>query len=323
MVTYGVSETFREQMNNESVRKVENSQRLSILYKFVEWNYSSLTTAIGMFSDIRNFLLIHNNQKKYLVFHLRERITLELFNYLAVVKTLADQTRDLFTECYDSTLMPEYEQNTAALANDPIVRFIHKLRDYFIHYEPVALNINQIMSKEGISIELHLMKNKLLEWHGWNKEASDFLAAQEDTFDLSVVLKEYQQKITDFHVWFQGDQKRVLAKDWEVADSFEKKLQEETAQKSLEVIEELAGIPEAFELGHFHAHLSSVTPVAFWARVDSRSDSFDNHMTAITNELIELGCDEERTRNALGRINEKIQYAENAKQTTKETSANT
>ena len=305
----GISQTTRDRMNNASVQKVENSFRLNSLYQFVDKNFLILHNSISTFTDLNNFLRIHLNQTKFIAFEMRDNISLFIFNYLSAVKSLVDHTRRLYEDEYQS-IMPEYEIRKNALINEPLIKFVHNLRDYFTHYKPLELNTNQIMSPDGIKIELHLISKTLLEWDGWKRASKSFIESQGASINVAVVLTNYKIRIEHFHHWFQGEQKRILADDWSVFEDFNRREKEESAEKCLEIIEELASIEEAFTFRHYESLLASATSPNFWAFITTNSNSAQNRLEATIQSLIALGCDEGRVRGAYVTIEKKLQFAQ-------------
>jgi|GEM_PF-6102242 len=306
--TEGVSALYRERMASKEVASVENSLRLNILYKLVDRNYFMLQKAIEDFTNPQRFLEFHTNQQKVWGLAFRENIVLLIFNYLAAVKTLADHTRNLYRE-HGSTLMPDYERRKDELAKDELIRFMHDLRDYFVHYRPPELNTNYIFNPDGLIIQVQLIPKKLLEGYAWKASARSFLQKQNQPLNVKDIFTEYQAKIEGFHTWFQEEQRRILAREWTVFGDFNSRLKTECAERCLKVVEELAESAEAFTFLHYESVLASATPHHFWASIIEHQ-SAENRLQATIDALIELGCDETRIRNAYCEIEKKLRYVQ-------------
>src|ERR1051325_5348715 len=139
-----------------------------------------------------------------------KEVVRRLHNFVASAVTLVEHTRIIARELYTETeFMNEYDQQIAErFVNNPIVQFVHKLRNYILHRDlPVTsaqftfdANATEVNNSVVIDIE------ELRKWDGWNPVSRKFIEHAARDEKLEDIVKSYTSIIVDFHQWFHQKQ---------------------------------------------------------------------------------------------------------------------
>lgn len=130
-----------------------------------------------------------------------------LHNWLASAKTLVDQTRRFVRKHYAGhELKSEYDRRVAALAADPAVITVQKLRNFMLHYDtlPIRSSINWATAESESVRHLELGTAVLLEFDGWGAVASQYLKDQGESLDLPATVAHYDGSVTSLYEWLHG-----------------------------------------------------------------------------------------------------------------------
>ncbi len=190
-----------------------------------------------------------------------EKVGCLLHNMVAATKTLVDHARKLNKDLYGNAKTsaklrkpgkhhgsPEYARRVRSLAADPVVAFVHKLRDLFTHWKMPS--IVYVDHSDG-SRTIALSRKDLLKWSEWNAPAHRFLRGSTEDIDIGVVGDEYMKVIRSFYEWFTGQLEKVHAADYATVNA---KLAEIARLRAPEVFRSLAQDVANVEAGLMTAH---------------------------------------------------------------------
>jgi hypothetical protein len=124
-------------------------------------------------------------------------------NYMASVKTLVDHTRVIVEGQQDPAFQEEYERHKVVVIDNPLSSFLHRLRNYVLHYglPGFAQRVSISRAADAPAFELFFDKSALERWDGWTAESRKYLDSQPDQFDLRALVGEYAELIEDLYVW--------------------------------------------------------------------------------------------------------------------------
>lgn len=136
-----------------------------------------------------------------------------LHNFVAATMSLVDHTRNVYKELYSQTgKFPDYQDRIDRdFKDDPLVQFVHCLRQYCQHYRAPNISIQHSWNKndEKIKNTVNLLKNDLEMFSRWNTDARKYLDQIEERVDVYEFITTYRKKILDFQVWFNSRQKEI------------------------------------------------------------------------------------------------------------------
>jgi DNA-binding transcriptional regulator YiaG len=130
----------------------------------------------------------------------REPVRL-LFNFLASAVMLVDVRRRLFRGSeWEDAYQTEVDTR---LKGDPVVAFVHGLRNRATHYLVPLVTISFRWTEDRTRQEVHyfLHKSMLLEWTNWDPLAKIFLRDAGEEIDLLAVTAQYYAKISALNDW--------------------------------------------------------------------------------------------------------------------------
>jgi hypothetical protein len=137
-------------------------------------------------------------------------IVRHLHNFLAAAKSLVDQTRVLIEEHYTGTDVAKRFQVkiTDDLSEDPLVKFVHDLRNYMVHrgLPPTSMTLNatrtSINGPAEVATSIYTDRDKLLQWDRWTAPAREFLKNQPERFRILEFSAPYGERILRFYERF-------------------------------------------------------------------------------------------------------------------------
>ncbi len=173
----------------------------------------------GYLMDVRNRDLLEKS--------LSEVIRL-LHNFVAAAMSLVDHTRNIYDKLYNGTgKFPDYQDRiNKEFVNDPLVQFVHCLRQYCQHYRAPDISIQTSWNKnDGRSKKtIDLLKDDLKVFSSWNANASKYLNLIEKRVDVDELVGTYRKKVLGFHVWFNSRQKEIHKTEFDLLRKKEEEL---------------------------------------------------------------------------------------------------
>ena len=98
-----------------------------------------------------------------------------LHNFVAAAMSLVDHTRNIYDKLYSKTgNFPDYQERiNIEFANDPLVQFVHCLRQYCQHYKApnISIKFSWKTGDEKLKKTIFLLKNDLKAFDSWNANA--------------------------------------------------------------------------------------------------------------------------------------------------------
>lgn len=206
------------------------------LYKSLEGFSISLYIFNRNYSDLEKILdFLTNNKKSEYLLDIRNKDQLDrlleeiirlLHNFVATAMSLVDHTRNIYVKLYSGTeKFPDYQDRiNNEFANEPLVQFVHCLRQYCQHYRAPNISI-QISFKNGIMKKtVNLLKEDLKMFGSWNANAKKYLDLIEERVDIFELINTYRKKVLDFHVWFNTRQKEIHKTEFDLLRKREEEL---------------------------------------------------------------------------------------------------
>ncbi|MBB3811100.1 hypothetical protein [Pseudochelatococcus contaminans] len=148
-------------------------------------------------------------------------ISRHLHNFLAAAKTLVDHTRALVAEHYDGTpLQTAYQDRlNAGPGREPVVAFIHDLRNYMLHRGPpgtsmfVRFDRNDPDTDATIKTGIHLELTSLAAWPKLSARARQFIADKGDKLDFRQFVDDYLTHVRALHAWLDQELETLHRED--------------------------------------------------------------------------------------------------------------
>jgi hypothetical protein len=126
-----------------------------------------------------------------------------LHNFLASAKSIVEMDRNIIRASLGQELINTYEaESKLRFAEDPLCQFVQQLRNYCLHVaNPI---VGSQVSGKGNDFEtafLHLVKQSVMSWTGWNAPARSFLKDCAAHIRLQPIIKSYCEKTDEFRKW--------------------------------------------------------------------------------------------------------------------------
>ena len=140
-----------------------------------------------------------------------------LHNYLASVKALVDHSRRLvdgYTGIDGSTFVDEYRSQTGQLAGNPVVAFVHDLRNVLTHQRlpglGVTVSIPDPQADPGrVLADIFFIRDELLQQDRMGAKAKVYLRAQAEQFPLPEPVAEYASSVGQVTEWLSSQFDRL------------------------------------------------------------------------------------------------------------------
>ena len=105
------------------------------------------------------------------------------------------------------------EEVRKGFGEDPVVQFIHCLRNMCLHFRLPSIGTttswrleDQVTGAGNLTITVELQKDDLAAFSEWNAAAKEYLASQSQRIDLCGAVDEYFRRVMAFHSWMQEKQ---------------------------------------------------------------------------------------------------------------------
>jgi hypothetical protein len=197
------------------------------LYIFNQ-NYSELNKMLEFLTnnpEAERFMDVRNRDQ---LNSLLDEVIRLLHNFVAAAMSLVDHTRNIYDKLYSKTgKFPDYQDRVnREFANDPLVQFVHCLRQYCQHYKApnISIQFSWKTGDEKLKKTIYLLKNDLKGFDSWNAGAKKYLDLIEERVDIYEVAASYRKKVLDFHTWFNSRQKEIHKTEFKVLRQKEEEL---------------------------------------------------------------------------------------------------
>ncbi len=126
-----------------------------------------------------------------------------IHNFLASATTLVDHTRNHVRGVYAGhTFRRQYEDAVGTLTKDPLVPFVHDLRNFNLHHSlPLGTATLHLDANDPRPHTFLLKKTRLLQRFDWKEASRTFLGNQEEEFAIVPVIARYMELVNAFHHW--------------------------------------------------------------------------------------------------------------------------
>ena len=199
---------------NALIEKYEACQGYGIRDEMLEFgrgfriftgNYHDLRKELDRAKNPQLWPSLWDEKKKYERDRFNTEIARLLLNFATAAKALVDNTRNFMNGNYTGTnFRKAYQEHIAQkFASDPLVQFIHNLRNYMLHKSFFAAEIIKIESEEGLMFMSYvaLMPIRLRAWNEW-QAARPYVEALDDKTSLQDVIDLYWNKVMETWKWY-------------------------------------------------------------------------------------------------------------------------
>lgn len=177
-------------------------------------NFADLIHALNFIEDPNNIpeVWAEDNRREQMFFH--REVARHFHNFLSAARSLVDHTRIFMDETHSGQpIHDSYDTEvTKRFADNPMVRFVHDLRNYFLHKgvpaSKMRLSFNVGSRTPPISRVL-LKAPELRRWTRWSPKSKEYLNNIQDELQLRAVVEEYHNKVETFYEWFQREMDEV------------------------------------------------------------------------------------------------------------------
>ncbi|MEG5061911.1 hypothetical protein QUB60_29530 [Microcoleus sp. A2-C5] len=194
-----------------------NLQALSASYRVFKGNYDELVHHLDHLNDPTESLFMYSYEQRDNLERLIDEASRLFHNFLASAKSLVDHTRVIVNRLYSNQeFKKEYDKKLAGdLANNPIQKFVQRLRNYTQHYTlPIpALQIE--FGEDDIEMSVRLDVKILKQWHDWGLIPLSYLEESGDSLCLISLSNEYFALVEQFYQWLTERQTQIHKSDIE------------------------------------------------------------------------------------------------------------
>ncbi|MBU0634658.1 MAG: hypothetical protein KKA52_06300 [Candidatus Omnitrophica bacterium] len=191
-------------------------------------NYSHLKKILEFVMDDPKFAPLMDVRNRDQLNNLLDDVIRLLHNFVAAAISLVDHTRNVYKELYSQTAkFPDYQNHIdREFKDDPLVQFVHCLRQYCQHYRAPNISIQHSWNKndEKIKNTVNLLKKDLEIFGSWNANARKYLDQIEERLDIYELITTYRKRILDFQVWFNSRQKEIHKTEFDLLQKKEEEL---------------------------------------------------------------------------------------------------
>jgi hypothetical protein len=173
-------------------------------YRIFTGNYGQLFNALDKARDPKTWPPLWDDKQKFKREQFDEEIARLLLNFVAAAKALVDNTRNFMDDYSDTDFRKEYQARIdQEFVPDPLVQFIHDLRNYMLHKSFFAASLIKIES-QGLVYKSYvaLTPDRLREWDKWNATARRYLDTLDGQPDLQEVINLYRNKVMQTWQWY-------------------------------------------------------------------------------------------------------------------------
>ena len=208
----------------QKIKKLDNS--LDIF----KGNYAELRKLLTTKYNMPEAISLCDVKDIHLIYARQREVGRLLHNFVAAAKSQVDNTQTLKNKLNKKEKQfTEYKKEVKnRFGSNPLVQFVHKLREYCLHYEspPVFSTMSLELEPSGGEIRLMLNKSELEQWNSWKQDAKKFLAEQKTSIDLVEVVDGYYSQVMDFHNWFGEHVRKIHAEEFAKVDAKRREIAE-------------------------------------------------------------------------------------------------
>jgi hypothetical protein len=194
-------QSLQDLMNSDGWQVMKKFEHLALSFYVFKANNNELIKSIEDFKRPSSIVLWDILNKEQMEHFLKE-VTRQLHNFVASAKTLVDHTRKLTREMYQGTeFLEEFDSEvTQRFRLNPLVQFVHKLRDYVLHR---ALPVTSATLGPDLDASIRISIKDMRSWDGWNSVAREFVNNAKDEEHIESIIGQYSKLILSFYEWFE------------------------------------------------------------------------------------------------------------------------
>lgn len=195
--------------------------------RLLEHNAHELWRAVHYLTEDPRSMLLGEVRAKEERDRWLEEIGRLLHNMVAATKTVVDHSRKLNRDLYGKKKTAarlrtrnhhgsiQYARAVRSLASEPVVAFVQKLRNLFVHWQmPSIVYVEHLGGTSNPTRTIALSRKELLAWGEWTSAARAFLQESSEDVDIGEVADRYMTAIRSFYEWFAGQLEKVHATEY-------------------------------------------------------------------------------------------------------------
>ena len=213
---------MEELQNTEGWKLARKIERLGLSFYIFKANRDELFRSIAYFKNPEAMHLwdVRNNAQ---MDRFLSEVTRQLHNFVAAAKTLVEHTRIIMRELYEDTeFWKEYESEISQrFTLNPLVQFVHKLRDYMLHRDNPVTSAN--LSFEFDS-SLRISIKEMRAWDSWTSLSRQYVNTANDEVKIEDIVVSYTDVIIGFHNWFYDRHIEIHKAAYQEAEELHRRL---------------------------------------------------------------------------------------------------
>lgn len=178
----------------------------SISKNILAGNGVQIRKLLELLEDPKRAIELWSVDKRDHLQHQQSEIVRHLHNFLASARTLVDHTRVVMNEPFIiEAHRAEYrEEVTRIFAGDPLIGFMHELRNYALHRSiPITsmqLSLHPTSGQFDSTVLVDL--DKMADWDGWRSAGKAYIGSHRPTIRVMALVDGYEGIIRKFYEWF-------------------------------------------------------------------------------------------------------------------------
>lgn len=189
----------------------KNVHRLGFSFAVLQRNHIELTLAIRYLTSRKvAHEMIGVDDRWHRQEGMGEVLSL-LHNYVASAKSLVEHSRRIHGKAYQPKELREEcgRQIQARFVSDPLIQFVHDLRNMALHYRLPTLRMTTSIQSGEMAVRLQLVRADLEEWKEWTAHSKVFLGNAAEKIDLLETVDGYHSRVTAYYRWFRAEQDKA------------------------------------------------------------------------------------------------------------------
>ncbi|NCQ69953.1 MAG: hypothetical protein GPI97_12385 [Microcystis aeruginosa W13-16] len=223
----------KEFQNILDLRHFDSSYRICIR------NYNELLNILkyGHSPDLAAEILPLNKRDEMQYY--MEEVSRIFMNFLSSSFAFMEFSRRTYRKYENNkNYFPDYQEKiNLFFSNNANVQFIHKLRNYIVHYNFPKITFKMIWDGEkGLQTSIELSKAELLKYKEWNTISKQILLNPPEEIIIINEIERYQNNQFNFHNWFKEQLVYLHKEDFNYVKAMQRKIDYEFSLILLEQI---------------------------------------------------------------------------------------
>lgn len=213
-----------------------------------EKNFEELLKALALYNSTPQVALeLSSIGKRHQLHDLLGEINRRNHNFVASAKSLIDHSTTLYRQIFEpDNRFPDYSLKVKEeFAENPLTQFIIRFRQYCQHYKMPSISATTNFNRDkGISHNILIKCDGLLDFDGWNKAAKKYIKEQGESINLEAVVTDYHNHVNNFYKWYYARVEEILEPEQRVIEEYQIKARKEMTPMFINMIESSFKIAE-------------------------------------------------------------------------------